>query len=455
MIEKLLTPPTKKILVIGDVIQDHYIYGVADRISPEAPVPVIKKSKEEYKLGGAANVYQNLKTLGARCEIISVVGEDESGYRISDQIEGEFFFYVQSDKKTSTKTRIVADTQQVIRIDSETCEPISQKAVDRLWEHIKEELKDCGLVVLSDYGKGVLTNVNFVKKIIKTCVDSGILVLVDPHNGKGSFDHYQNATLIKVNKKQSLALTNVEDTEMALCELVNKYSLKAGMITLSENGMLFKTNDAAAKHFPCVRREIFDVTGAGDSTLAVFAYCLAVGLSFDECAELANFAGQISVQHQGTYAVTIADLIKEIRQKTKIITKQELCLMREVYKNKKIVFSNGCFDLLHPGHVEMLKFAKSKGDILIVGLNSDVSVKKLKSQERPIICEKDRALMLEALTCVDHICIFNEETPTELIESLQPDIHVKGGDHKNHTEGVETTLFFERVGGYSTTNLIR
>jgi len=455
MLEKLLYPSDKKILVIGDVIQDYYIYGEAERISPEAPVPIIKKTYEEYKLGGAANVYQNLVTLGAKCEIISVIGNDKAGCQLSDMIKGEYFFRFDDTKVTPVKTRIVANEQQLVRIDNETTTSISDQIAKELLAHIQNELDDCCLIILSDYGKGVLTNEIFVEEIIFLANKENIPIFIDPHNGNGMFEHFRNATLIKVNKKQSVTLgCGGNSIEQTLELLIKTYNLKMAMMTLSEDGLAIKEKNEPMHHIVNKVREIFDVTGAGDSTLAAFAYAVSVGISPKDSAHIANIAGNVAVQHQGTYAVTISDLVSVVNNKnTKIIEKIDLTNIRK--NNKKIVFTNGCFDHLHPGHVEMLGYAKQQGDILVVGMNSDTSVQALKGPTRPIINQIDRAKMLTALSCVDYVYIFDELSPQKTIESLCPDVHVKGNDHTNETDGVPLTLFFERIGGYSTTKLIR
>ncbi len=388
---------TKKILVYGDAILDHYIYGDVERISPEAPVPIIKHKKEEYKLGGAANVFQNLVSLGCHPELISIIGADDNGSKLLNLLYGsEVHIFHEQGKITPTKTRIVSDGQQLLRLDNETTHSISQFCQDATISYVKNIIKDCKVFILSDYGKGCFADLNpyFIPTLIEEAKKCGVMVIVDPHNGTfdSKFSAYNGAFCIKANRKQAekltdIKITNLTDCEIAIDILIKKYNVQFAMITMSEDGLLIKERFIASKHTP-----------------------------------------------------------------TKIVSLHKIRSLVEKYKN--IVFTNGCFDIIHPGHIALLQYAKKQGDVLVVGLNSDSSIKSLKGSTRPIISQNDRAKVLAALECVDYICVFDEETPQNLIKEIEPHIHVKGGDHKNETEGVPKTLFFDRVGDYSTTKLI-
>lgn len=460
----------KKILIIGDVILDKYVYGNINRISPEAPVPIINVEKEENKLGGAANVHNNLISLGVNSDIISVVGNDSAGLFLSSNIPN-FQFYIDKDKKTPVKTRIISQGQQLMRIDDESTETISEKIQKKIIKFIKANIKNYSMLVISDYGKGTLSKVNgFMKDITTYAKNQNIPILVDPHNGiisgryqKNIYDVYDYGWFdyIKLNKKQAEALTgwsldSLDKTKKCLLHMIKEFSAKGIVLTLSDDGLLVKQQDEFGqqphpiKHYVGKVTEISDVTGAGDTTMAVLAWALNLGYNLYDAAELANAAGNIKVTHHGTYPVTVSDLKNYFNSSKKIVES----VAQISRNNKKVVFTNGCFDILHPGHIAMLKYAKSQGDILVVGLNSDSSVKMNKGDSRPYIRQDGRAKMLEALDCVDYVVLFYENTPLELINELKPDVHVKGGDHSSETDGVPITLFFDRIKEYSSTKLI-
>ena len=448
------------ILVIGDLMVDHYLYGKVDRISPEAPVQVVDIQKEELLMGGAGNVINNLISLGAKVGVCSVIGDDEGGRFLHERIgqkgvvkEG---LVTQKGRKTSHKSRVLASHQQIVRIDKEDKEDISKTSEDTILMRIKIVLPFYDAIVLSDYGKGVLTN-TLTQNIISLAKEKDKLVLVDP---KGSdYSKYKGATLLTPNKKEAQEATGIEikddDTLLkALKKLKDEQELSYSIITLSEEGIALLDKDF--EKIPTVAKDVFDVTGAGDTVISAITISLVEGKSIKEAIEFANKAAAVAVSHVGCYAVK-RDEIESLDKDKKIVTLEEL--LKILPKDKKIVFTNGCFDILHSGHVKYLKEAKSFGDILIVGLNSDESVKRLKGESRPINTFEDRATVLGALESVDFVVGFSDDTPYELIKAIKPDILVKGGDYEGKevvgSDIAKETKLVQFVDGKSTTSIIQ
>ncbi len=448
------------ILVVGDLMVDHYLYGRVDRISPEAPVQVVDIQKEELLMGGAGNVINNLISLGAKVGICSVIGDDEGGKFLHERIgqkgvvkEG---LVTQKGRKTSHKSRVLASHQQIVRIDKEDKEDISKTSEDTILMRIKIVLPFYDAIVLSDYGKGVLTN-TLTQNIISLAKEKDKLVLVDP---KGSdYSKYKGATLLTPNKKEAKEATGIEikddDTLLkALKKLKDEQELSYSIITLSEEGIALLDKDF--EKIPTVAKDVFDVTGAGDTVIASIAISLVERNCIKEAVEFANKAAAVAVSHVGCYAVK-RDEIESLDKDKKIVTLEEL--LKILPKDKKIVFTNGCFDILHSGHVKYLKEAKSFGDILIVGLNSDESVKRLKGESRPINTFEDRATVLSALEAVDFVVGFSDDTPYELIKAIKPDVLVKGGDYEGKevvgSDIAKETKLVQFVDGKSTTSIIQ
>jgi len=453
---EVLSQKKPKILVVGDLMVDNYIWCDCSRISPEAPVLVAKSMKQDKRLGGGANVYANLKSLGADVFVLSVVGDDESGKFLKANLKGKIL--VQKGRKSSLKNRIISQNQQVLRLDEETSEDILLE--NELLEEFEKIVKDFKAIVLSDYAKGVLSE-KICQSIIKRAKELDIPVLIDP---KGSdYTKYKGATLLTPNKKEALEALKFKDLEGAnlkigIEKLKKDFSLKYSIITLSEAGIA--VFDKKLNLVPAKALEVYDVTGAGDSVIAVLAFALAEKVPILEACKLANKAAAVVVAKVGSVSVSFDD-IKNLEKspfESKIKSKEQMLEILKSQKDKKIVFTNGCFDLLHFGHISYLQKAKSLGDILIVGLNSDSSVRTLKGSTRPINSEFQRACMLGALYFVDFVVIFNEDTPLKLIKALKPDVLVKGGDYKEKelvgadlVSKVELIPFEE---GFSTTGLI-
>lgn len=455
------------ILVVGDFMIDHYLWGSCSRISPEAPVQVVDIKNESSKLGGAGNVVLNLLSLNAKVDISTVLGFDKNSEIIVKMLEDlnidTSLIEYEKERVASKKTRILASHQQIIRFDKETKDYISKKTEDKLEKKISKKMKKYDAVLLSDYAKGVLTP-SFTQSIIKEANKNSVPVLVDP---KGDdYSKYFGATLLTPNKKEAMSATNInikdeESLLKAVKKLKNDVNLKYSLITLSEDGMAIY--DKKLIKIPTIAREVYDVTGAGDTVLAALGVGLSIGFDIQKAANFATSAAAVVVAKLGSATANFEEIInyeKKIKQdkfEEKILTCKELKNILS-QTDKKIVFTNGCFDILHVGHVKYLQKAKELGDILIVGLNSDSSVKKLKGKNRPINNEDDRATLLSALFFVDFVVIFNEETPYKLIKELKPNILVKGADYKNKdvvgSDLVDEVILIDFVKGKSTTGVI-
>ncbi|MDD5202350.1 MAG: D-glycero-beta-D-manno-heptose-7-phosphate kinase [Sulfurimonas sp.] len=459
------------ILVIGDLMIDHYLWGSCERISPEAPVQVVDIAKETSVLGGAGNVISNLKTLGAHVSVASVIGDDDNGVELVAMLKeigvDTQNIVVQKERKTSKKSRVIAVSQQILRYDKESKEKITSASVDAIMSALNQAIAEYDIVVLSDYGKGVLTD-DLCQRVIKLSNENKVRVLVDP---KGSdFSKYKGAYLLTPNKKEAVIATGIEikderTLEEALLKLKTDCKLGISLITLSEDGIA--TYDNELKVFPTVAKEVFDVTGAGDTVIASIAFALCAGKNIQESAKFANLAAGVVVGKIGSATVSIAEIEEyeaTLHKSTsdahiKSFEDIDAIVKRTRANGKKVVFTNGCFDILHVGHVKYLQIAKSFGDILIVGLNSDASVSRLKGPTRPINIAQDRAYLLAALEAVDFVVPFSEDTPLELIKMIRPDVLVKGGDYEGKevvgTEFAGELKLVDFVDGKSTTKTIQ
>lgn len=448
------------ILVVGDLILDEYLFCDCLRISPEAPVPVINPKYNKLSLGGCANVALNIKKLGANVDVLSVLGNDECANFIKKMLkENEINYEIISDKnkKSSKKTRIFGQNQQIVRIDVESCEVISDDMADCLFKNIEDKNYDA--IVFSDYDKGVLSPY-LVKKIISFAKNKNILTLADP---KKDFLKFKDIDILTPNYKEAtefLGLFDDEDDDSLSKKLIlmkEKLNIKYPLITLGKNGIALYNNNTLTRHL-ALAKEVFDVTGAGDSVISSLAYFLSRKKDINEAIKLANKAAAIVVSKIGSYAVSI-DEINEFSEDD-IYKKQVKNISEFVQKNKnkKIVFTNGCFDLLHLGHLSYLRKAKQLGDLLVIGLNSDESIKRLKGLARPINDINTRLAMLCALEFIDAVIVFSDDTPLEIIKELKPDILVKGADYKDKeivgSNFAKQTCLIDFVDGYSSTNII-
>ncbi|MDC6455590.1 D-glycero-beta-D-manno-heptose-7-phosphate kinase [Candidatus Pseudothioglobus singularis] len=431
-----------RLLVIGDLMIDQYLWGSCERISPEAPVQVINVDRESKVLGGAGNVVNNLKKLGAQVDVLSVVGNNETSNELrsllTDIRVNTKYLITQENRTSSKKTRIIASQQQVVRYDSESSDDIDSESQNIIIKTFNKIVNNYEVILLSDYGKGVLTN-QLTQSLINIAKKYNKKVLVDP---KGNdYLKYKGAFLLTPNKKEASIATKINILDNAslndaIVKLKSMCNLNISLITLSEHGIAIY--DGKLRTHPTAAKEVFDVTGAGDTVLASLGFAIACGYSIDESVTFSNLAGGVVVGKIGSATATINEIIeyesslnksssdKHIKSRVEIANlTQKLKL-----KGKKIVFTNGCFDLLHAGHISYLEKAKNFGDILILGLNSDRSVTSLKGKGRPINLQEDRAYVLAALEVVDYVVIFDEDTPYELIKSIEPHILVKGGDYK-------------------------
>lgn len=469
--QKIILPAFEnaQVLVYGDVMLDRYFHGDATRISPEAPVPIVNVTQTEVRPGGAANVAKNIATLGAQVTVCGWVGQDAEAQALKKCLHAarvDCEFLSPPDFPTITKLRVLGRHQQLIRLDFENTAEIAAED-DALFSAYCEKLKTAQVVVLSDYSKGALCH---VERLIAAAKKNQVPVLVDPKHKP--YQRYSGATILTPNLKEFEAMVG---SCRDLAEIVQKaekllpdINVGALLVTLGKEGMVFVQSGQAAMHFPTAARDVFDVTGAGDTVIAVLAAGIAAGMDAVSAVEIANVAAGIVVGRLGTQAVSAADLQQALQASSDfspgIYSEEKLLqLVGDAKKRgEKIVMTNGCFDLLHAGHVDYLSKAKALGERLIVAVNDDDSVRRLKGNERPLNPLAARMSVLSALRCVDWVVPFSETTPARLIAAVNPDTLVKGGDYAVHeiagSDGVlkngGDVRTIPLVDGFSTTQLI-
>lgn len=446
----------KSILVVGDIMLDTYYNGDVMRISPEAPVPVFRKKEEWNVLGGAANVAANLVAAGQDVSVLAVVGKDEAGRNLMsafNQNDIRTDFVLTLERPTTEKIRFLANEhQQVMRLDVEDTDMLEESEYETLLVKLHDRIEDFDLILLSDYMKGLL-NYDFTQAILLMAKEKGIPTVVDVKDSR--VGKYKGAYLLKPNLKELCELTGMSVSDdrgiieasgylKTICEC--KYVLT----TCGARGMVL-VGDGEPYFIGAEGREVFDVTGAGDTAIAYLAACMMNGLSMKESVHLANIAAGIQVSKVGTSSVYWEEIRRKMLHQEdsslhKLISGQAVNNFRKEHKSQKIVFTNGCFDIMHAGHIRYLQEAANLGDILVVGLNSDASVRRLKGPERPINNEMDRAEMMCALGFIDYVAIFEEDTPLNLIKKIEPDVLVKGGDYSG--EYVIGTKETENRGGH-------
>lgn len=427
---------TAKVLVMGDLMLDRYWYGGSSRISPEAPVQVVNVNQIEERPGGAGNVALNIASLGGSVIVIGITGQDEAATNLETSLTAANVicdFEKICDVPTITKLRVISRQQQLIRLDFEEC--FNLQATTGLLARMEKHLQACDLVVLSDYAKGTLNN---IQMLIELANKNSKPILVDP---KGhDFDRYKGATLMTPNLQEFEAVVGACSDEQQLVDkgvaLLKEHQWQALLVTRGEHGMTLIRANRAALHLPAIAHEVFDVTGAGDTVVATLAAAIAAGSEMEDAVALANLAAGIVVTKQGTATVSTHELRRKLRgvgnTGSGTMTQQQLIMVVDEARahGEKIVMTNGCFDILHAGHVSYLKEAKALGDRLIVAVNGDQSVRGLKGNGRPINpCER-RMSVLAALEAVDWVVEFDEPTPLRLITKLMPDVLVKGGDYR-------------------------
>ncbi len=468
-----------RVLCVGDVMLDRFVYGAVDRISPEAPIPVLLVEREKHMLGGAGNVVANMAALGAKATLLSVVGKDAAGVEITQQLSeigvaGEL--EISAARVTTVKSRFIGGLQQVLRVDREKSDAISADIENAIIARADKIMSEMGAVVISDYGKGLLTD-RVIASVIAAAKRHGKPVIVDP---KGrDFSRYKGASVITPNRKELETATSMkactdDEVRAASMKLIIDCGIETVLATRGKDGMSLIEKSDEPMHIEAQVREVFDVSGAGDTVVAAFACALAGGVPLRNAALIANVAAGIAVGKLGTAIVfpeEIAKVMSEgvapgkrVLSRTKIAIKAEAAAEAERRRARgyKVGFTNGCFDLLHLGHISTIQQAKNACDFLIVAINSDASVKRLKGPSRPVQDENARAAILSALEAVDMVVVFDEETPMALLEAIRPDVLVKGGQYKlEEVVGYELVTSYggkivraEMEEGFSTTNTI-
>jgi len=472
-----------RVLVVGDAMLDRYVWGDAERISQEAPVILLRAERREERLGGASSVATMLRALGAKVMLAGIVGNDHDGGRIRQMLTDLCIDHeavvTDIDRPSTVKERYVGRAQhrhpqQMIRVDYEDRKSISDAIRQQIMVVIQSQLKKTDIVLISDYDKGVCTP-GLLSEIISAARSKGIKVVADPIRGH-DYRKYHGCSAITPNRLEAGLATGRTLNDMnAVWESANslqeKLDLEAAIITLDKDGMALKHRDGRAKHFPTRPRHVYDITGAGDMVMSVLGLALAAGADYEQAIQLANIAGGLEVEKIGVATVTREEMLRDLMQPnhaaaspTKVMPLesaiQEIDYRRRL--GQRVVFTNGCFDVLHAGHVQYLQEARAQGDLLVVGLNSDASVRALKGKTRPVQAMTDRSMILASLQAVDFVVIFDELTPMHLIERIRPDVLVKGADYSK--EDVVGGAYVESYGGrvhlatlhhgHSTTNLI-
>ncbi len=429
-----------KVFLIGDIMLDRYVFGKINRISPEAPVPIFLTESSKEVLGGSGNVLSNLISLGTKTSYLSVIGKDENGNKIKKLLKKLNFksynLIIDQFRKTTVKTRYISNSQQIIRVDEENSGSILNKVESKLIKKIDNILKDKDVIVISDYNKGVIT-----KKLCEYIIKKGNLlkipIVIDPKNE--NFNIYKNSTLVTPNQLEASKISNInivsnKDTERCGKMIMKKYNIKSVLITRGDKGLSLITKKASL-HSPTISKEVYDVSGAGDTVLAVIASCMPNEIEETKALTLANKAAGKVIGKVGTSPISLKELFDNDSKvyTNKVFDIISLCkkLEQDRQKGLKIGFTNGCFDVLHYGHISCIEKSKRNCDKLIIAINSDSSVKKLKGKNRPINNELYRSKVLSSLKSCDYVIIFKEKTPLSIIKKIKPDIITKGGDYKN------------------------
>lgn len=464
----------KRVLCLGDILLDRFVYGTVHRISPEAPVPVLKVNRDFLALGGAGNVVRNLSSLGCHTTFVGTVGKDEAGQKAREFLDAlpHVTTHLVMEGRTPLKSRFISNSQQLLRVDDEVVSSLSQPAIEALQALVKEQLSLAHVVILSDYGKGSLPP-DLCQFVISQAKVAGIPVVVDP---KGQdYARYQGATLLTPNEKElsevsSNPLHSDQDVIQAMGQLKDLYHVDAVLVTRGAKGMvLLPGSTDEPVHIPSQAREVFDVSGAGDTVIATLSASLSGGDALEDAARLASIAAGIVVGKVGTAVVTQNELEAAVLKAepvapSKIMSLEEAKDYAQTWRRHGLTlgFTNGCFDLLHLGHLHSLEHCKKRCDRLIVGLNTDASIRRLKGESRPIQEELVRAHVLAALEHVDAVVLFEDDTPLNLIETLLPDVLFKGADYTlDKVVGADVVQLnggnvhlIDLKPGYSTTNTV-
>ncbi len=432
-----------RVLVVGDVILDRYRFGEAQRLSPEAPIPVLRPSRQHDTPGGAANVAMNVVTLGGQAVLAGVIGEDDAGRAVamllgtSPRIVSALI--AAPGRPTTAKTRFVAGAQQLLRLDEETTAPLDETTAAALLRRVEEVLDSVDVVILSDYAKGVLCDA-VLAPLLALIAAHAKPVIADPK--RPDFAAYRGVTVLTPNEFEVRLATHIDAQFDAEADRAGRAALEATggdavLVTRSAKGLTLVRRDETAMHFPTRAREVADVSGAGDTLVAALAVALAAGASLPEAAMLANVTAGISVGKPGTATVAQSELLNALHSDGIASTERKVRQLDEAKaqvaewhaRGQRVGFANGCFDLIHPGHVHLLARARAGCDRLIVALNTDASVRRLKGPTRPVQNEDARAIVMASLSPVDMVVLFDEDTPLELIRALRPDVLIKGADY--------------------------
>jgi D-beta-D-heptose 7-phosphate kinase/D-beta-D-heptose 1-phosphate adenosyltransferase len=438
-----------RILVVGDLMLDRYVWGSVERISPEAPIPILKVTDRTERPGGAGSVVVNLAYLGARVAFATALGNDPAADILRNQL-GAYGVDLEAaltcpDKPTTVKTRYLARVQQVLRVDEEDPSPLPKAATDRLFRALEPKLEEADIVLIPDYNKGLLTP-SFLQSLIVACRRLGKRILVDPARGVGHLP-YRGATAICPNRVEAAELAGMPCSPANLDKigrrLLRRLGLEASIVTMDRDGIALYRAGQKTFRVKARAREVFDVTGAGDMVLSVLGFVLAGGGAWEEAVEIANVAGGIEVGKLGVVPLAREEILADLEHPdhapaTKLRSREELATLVRNLKSqgRTVVFTNGCFDLLNANHISLLRHSKGLGDCLIVATNSDASIRRLKGPSRPILSEPERVELLSAVHYVDYVTVFPEDTPRPLLSLLQPDILVKGGDYTRKEEVV-------------------
>ncbi|MFH0823905.1 MAG: D-glycero-beta-D-manno-heptose 1-phosphate adenylyltransferase [Pseudomonadota bacterium] len=460
------------VLVAGDVMVDEYIIGEVERISPESPVPVVVVRDRLRRLGGAGNVAKNLVSMSAGVALFSAVGKDGAGRWFRRRCEeiGVESFWLKEDasRPTTIKTRVVARNQQIVRVDEEHVGPLSREMEKAVKEDLMSVVPQIKSLVISDYGKGFL-GLDLTKAIINAGRDNGVPVFIDP---KGlDYSRYKGTTYITPNVREaSLAsgvdIQNTQSLVRAGRVILEQTEAEGVVITRGREGITLVTRDDY-RDFPVKPVEIIDVTGAGDTVIAALALCVGGGMEMENAIEIANLAASIVVSRFGAASVTLDEMVSGLNNRSlasKVVTRKDIAriVRQHRMRGEKIVFTNGCFDLFHTGHLKTLRESSDLGDVLIVGINSDKSVQKLKGAGRPVVPEAERVEIVSSITYADYVVVFDEDTPKKLIQDVRPDVLVKGEDWEGRKVVGEDVVkarggrvvFVKHAAGVSTTDLI-
>jgi D-beta-D-heptose 7-phosphate kinase/D-beta-D-heptose 1-phosphate adenosyltransferase len=448
LIELMENLPRRRVVLIGDLMVDRYLYGNAGRLSPEAPVPVLHYQREDARLGGAGRVAADLAMLGADVHLVSVVGNDDTGEQlrkmlVSCGVNVEGLIQV-PDRPTTSKVRLVGlaqhrHPQQMMRLDYEDPSPIQAAVAQQVLAKLERAMQEAAAVCIEDYDKGLLSPA-VCKEVIEMARQRGVASFVDPA-AIADYSKYIGASAITPNRTEAELASggvcgNLQEYRQTAEWLVNQLRLEAAIITLDKNGVYLASRDGERRWIKTRERKVYDVAGAGDMVLAMVAVARSAGASWEESAMLGNIAGGLEVEKFGSVPITRVEIIHELlgemrqhagKRRTMNRLLPELAIHRA--EGKRIVFTNGCFDLIHLGHIKYFQSAKREGDLLVVGVNTDAGIRRLKGEKRPIISEEDRVSVLEELESIDYLVTFDEDTPIELIQTIRPDVLVKGADY--------------------------